>query len=123
MSFNKSLSRIFVLTVIAIIFAFSLVGCGSDSPTSPMNGVLSGRVFHEGTVLPIPGAIVSVAGHSTTTDGEGDYELTGLPTGLQTISVTKDEYQHYSEKVNITANTTFDVHIEKVKSGGGDVEG
>lgn len=49
----------------------------SDPDTPPEMGVVTGRIFREGTRQPLPGAFLQILGtpYSTFADDQGDYEL------------------------------------------------
>ena len=63
----------------------------SNAPTGPLT-TLHGVVLNAATGLPLPRALVQVEGDANTgalTDGEGRFEIPGLPVGPQTVQVVK----------------------------------
>lgn len=86
----------FYLAII-MIMVFTLVGCGGGGGggTTTGGGTVTGSVYAPDNITPIVGATVSVQGtaRSTTTNAEGKYTLTGVPTGSQTIIAIKGSYR------------------------------
>lgn len=59
---------------------------------------------------PVSGATVSIDEISSTTGSAGGCTLSNVPTGIQTITVTKDGYDEYSESITVsTENISFDI--------------
>ena len=63
-------------------------------------------VTNAGTVVPLSGATVGGIGFSTTTDSNGNFTLTGLPPGPQTLTVSRSGF----------SPTTTDVRVEPGKT-------
>lgn len=72
-------------------------------------GSISGKVLDE-TGLPLPGASIVVKGTTrvTSTDGNGNFKLTGLTNGSSTLSASFIGYQTLDKVVNVTENSTAD---------------
>jgi hypothetical protein len=71
------------------------------SSTADYNGVgllddlassLAGVVTDSADASPIEGATVSASGRSATTNADGEYTLTGLPSGIYTVTASADGY-------------------------------
>jgi hypothetical protein len=88
-----------------------IAGCGSNAPTAPTSTgagalpvtfSLSGRVADVAGVA-IHGAVVTIADgtESTLTDGNGHYELRGLPGGPLTVRASKDGYVASTSSVEL----------------------
>lgn len=103
---------------VSILLALSCGG-GKSSPTTPSQPPaattvsLSGRVTETvgSAPFPIEGATVSFAdgsnaGKSTTTNGNGDYQFSGLQKGGFTINVSADGYQAQGFAITLSADTT-----------------
>jgi len=60
-------------------------------------GTVKGYVYQTGTTTPIQDVVISIDSKSYTTGSNGYYELTGIPTGSQTISASKSGYATKSE--------------------------
>lgn len=75
-------------------------------------GSVSGKVLDE-TGLPLPGASVIVKGttRSTSTDGNGNFKLTGLSNGSVILSASFIGYQTLDKAVSISANATVDFKL------------
>jgi Carboxypeptidase regulatory-like domain len=69
-------------------------------------GSVTGTVTDASAGAPIAGAIVSVAGRSVTTGGDGSYTLSNLPAGNVSVTVSAYGYQSQTQAVTITANQT-----------------
>src|SRR5439155_1951576 len=82
-------------------------------PPPPGSGTVDGRVCSSDGQSWLAGATVSCTRpdgtvSQATTDGNGHYELTGVPAGSQTIDATKGSVTT-SFTVNVTANQTTTV--------------
>ncbi|RNL50147.1 SusC/RagA family TonB-linked outer membrane protein [Pedobacter jejuensis] len=75
-------------------------------------GSVSGTVLDE-TGQPLPGASILVKGttRSTSTDGNGNFKLTGLTNGSLTLSASFIGYQTLEKAVNVTANATANFQL------------
>ena len=69
-------------------------------------GSVAGSVLDSFTNFPIPGAVVSYSGGNTTTDAGGNFTLSGIPTGTQTITASATNYQSSSKNLSITQGGT-----------------
>lgn len=58
---------------------------------------IAGVVSDAGDATPIEGAVVSAAGRTDTTNGDGEYTLADLPSGAYTLTASADG--HYSATV------------------------
>ena len=89
-------------------------------PPPATTGSVSGTVTGAGG--PIVGATVTAdTGESTTTDVNGDYLLTPVPTGGRTITASATGYVNDSQgvTVNDSATSTLDFSLAEVPAGGG----
>lgn len=105
----------------SILFAFACGG-GKSSPTTPTQPTtpstpttvsLSGRVTETvgSTAFPIEGATLtfadgSNAGKTATTNGNGDYQFSGLQKGGFTINVSASGYQTQGFGIDLTGDMT-----------------
>lgn len=64
-------------------------------------GYVSGTVYDEITGEPIEGAVISINSAQTKSDADGNYLLTGIPAGLQTISANKDGFELFTDTVQV----------------------
>lgn len=61
---------------------------------------------------PVNGATVSIDEISSTTGSAGGCTLSNVPTGIQTITVTKEGYDEYSDSITVSSeNTSFDITL------------
>jgi hypothetical protein len=90
-------------------------------------GAISGTVRDNGTTLPIQGATVSAdTGQSTTTNTDGNYTLSSVPTGDRTVSVTANGYTPQQKQTSVTESTPsfLDFVLDPSTSGGsGSIKG
>ena len=83
------------LGILVMVASLALTGCGGGGKDSASNGGTGGSiqgyvVNSEGT--PLPGAIVSAGGKSTTTDNYGEFNLQNVTPGVQIVSVSLAGY-------------------------------
>lgn len=76
------------------------------------SGSVTGKVVDEKN-LPLPGASVSILGTtlSTSTDLDGNYRLSGVPTGSQTIVFRFIGYNEITKAITVTASTAVNVAL------------
>jgi iron complex outermembrane recepter protein len=79
------------------------IGCAA-APLAAQGGVIRGSVV-DSTGSPLANASVTVEGTTvrTTTGGQGDYELRGVPSGRQTVRVRLIGYQSATAAVAVAA--------------------
>lgn len=78
-------------------------------------GTVTGTVTEAETDAPLPGATIQVVdqeGTGAATDSEGQYRITGVPAGDQTIRVTFVGYQSVERTVNVPAGGTVRANFE-----------
>ena len=108
-----------VWIVVALMLAVS--GCGRSnsvpSPTSPSvvraaypTFTVSGVVTAEGGAR-VEGAEVRVAGTHGTSDGSGNYELSGVPASYGGVSAVKAGYAAAREVLTVSGDTRFDFQL------------
>ena len=83
------------LCILLVSASLALTGCGGGGKGSASNGGSGGSI--EGRVVnsedtPLPGAIVSVGGTSTTTDNHGQFTLQNVAVGTQVVSASLAGY-------------------------------
>ncbi|MHC9539176.1 MAG: carboxypeptidase regulatory-like domain-containing protein [Vulcanimicrobiota bacterium] len=130
-----------VLCLLALlIFACLLPGCGgdsggssdgsyyrSDSSANPTTtGTVKGTVYDVATGTKLAYATVTIAGLSTTSDSEGNYSISGVPVGTQTITVSKSGFQTYTSTLQVSstgADTEYTVYLPVDTTTVGTVQG
>ena len=109
---------------LSLLFAALLTLGAVDAHAQP-TGIVEGRVVDASSGAPLPGANVVVEGTSigASTNQNGRYQLTTVPTGSQTITVSFVSYQTTSETVEVTAgqSVTLDVALSSQVLEGGEV--
>jgi hypothetical protein len=79
----------------------------------PTSGNIAGTITDASTGDPIESANVTVPGYFDITDQNGRYNITNVPAGTYTITVSKDGYENFSnENVIVTAGQTRTLDIE-----------
>ncbi|WP_103027669.1 TonB-dependent receptor [Salinibacter altiplanensis] len=108
----------FFVFAAALLFVISAAGAHAQS-----TGTIQGRVVEAGDETSLPGANVLVQGTSigTSTDGDGRYEVRGVPAGEQTLTVSFVGFENRSKTVTVEAGQTttvdFDVSSATLTSG------
>ena len=93
-----------------LILALGCGGGGGGGGTVSTGGI-TGTVKKYGTDTPISGAQVACEGISTTTDGNGQFTLSSVPSGLKTITSTKSGYAIYTGTCNVSAGSVSNHNI------------
>lgn len=79
------------LTALALIAVVALIGCdGGDGVTPAQTGLVSGTIVHAGTGLPLGGVEVTIGGRTATTNASGQFTVSGVPVGQQTVGIQVD---------------------------------
>jgi len=108
-----------VSIVVALVLTVS--GCGRSntvpSPTSPSvvraadpTFTVSGVVTAQGGA-PVEGVEVRVAGKQGTSDGSGNYSLSGVPASYGGVSAVKAGYAAAREVLTVSRDTRFDFQL------------
>ena len=100
---------LFAMVLIALLSALS--GCGSgESDVGQTNGnsvtTVTGTVTNAGTGAPLADATVAGTGFSTTTDSNGNFTLTDVPPGPQTLTVSRSGFSPTTKTVTVVAGTS-----------------
>ncbi len=100
-----------------------IVGCSTCTATF---GTVTGTVTDSSTGNPIQGASVSAdTGQNDTTDQNGDYTLSNVPTGNRTITASASGYvmQQKPATVNDGQTTIVDFALDPEPAGNGTIKG
>ncbi len=95
-------------TAVLLILALSIItGCGGGGSKKPPagKGSISGQIVSS-SGLSVYKAKVSIGKIETQTDREGNFALTGLPTGNQKLVIEKNGYQKQENDVAVTESVT-----------------
>lgn len=117
-----------IRSALPLFFLLSLVACGGSdggSPTSPSPAPtpttfnLTGQVVNDSTGSGIAGATVTIvdgpnASRGTTTDGAGNYSLTGLQASGFTVRARAQYYNESSEGVTLTTNRIQNLRLRPI---------
>ncbi len=113
-----------IVTVILVLALCFNAGCSnggqnsavptswSDSGGSTQGGgtpgvtIVKGLVVDDDSLEPLSNAAVSLGTLTTTTDSQGNYTLTGVPAGSQTIRCTCNDYGDERQPVQLTEGQT-----------------
>ena len=112
----KNVKLLLSLLIIALLAVGFVTGCGSDGDDG--DGTTTGNVT--GTVTDsngnaVEGATCSItttttkAVYSDTSDSDGVFLITGVPTGTWTLSISKTGYQTTTASVSISSGSTTEV--------------
>jgi outer membrane protein assembly factor BamB len=77
------------------------LACGGGEPTASGVGDITGRVTDANTGSGLFSAVVFVASQSTTTDGDGRYTLSQVPTGTHAVTANKTGYVSLTVSVSV----------------------
>jgi hypothetical protein len=85
----------------------------SDEPFQGETGRILGQIITASDGAPLNEMVVNAGGHLTFTDGEGNFRIDDLPTGLHTITAYSPtgSYKPHQQEALITANTTTPVEL------------
>lgn len=101
------------LIVLALFMVLSVIGCGGgNSSNGGGNGItVSGTVKEQNTGIILAGVTVSLGTKTATTNAEGKYSFSGVPTGSQTIQAQLTGYTSFSKSVDIQNSQTIDIDL------------
>lgn len=72
---------------------------------------ISGQVTDAATNMPLPGASIKAGKSGTITDSQGNYQLTNLPAGNQTLAVSYLGYESNRLILNLQQDITHDISL------------
>ena len=102
-----------VRTVLAVICLLALAGSAAAQSTT---GTISGRVV-DADQLPVPGATVAAASpnlqgsREAVTSENGDYILTGLPSGVYTVTFTLAGFQPQTRTLTLAPTQVLPLEV------------
>ncbi len=101
----------YVLVVLVLIGTATLAFSDAAAQST---GIIEGQVVDAGDGSPLPGANVVVEGTSigTSTDPDGRFRLTSVPTGPQTLTASFVSYTSSSTAVDVEAGRAQTVNVE-----------
>lgn len=124
----RSLAPTISFAVMIVVFAFLQPGCGGGGAEAP-TGNISGNVYipdDGGTrrnaesapsdYKSLVDAVVTVLNTalSTTTNQDGYYFLSGVPAGIQSLSITKSGYANITKTVNVIPGITSQMEFHYI---------
>lgn len=118
--FNNKQYR-FLATGLALfsVVIFTTISCEKEKFDDTKYGSITGQVFDadgndNGTNMTLEGAIVTTtpASSSVTTDAEGKFSISNIPTGDVIVVVNKQDYSQKSTTVNVAENKSTDMVIQ-----------
>lgn len=95
----------------SLLIIFQLICCLGFA----QNTILKGKVMDSNDKFSMPGATLRITegNRYTVSDGNGNFEFLNLPTGTYTLSVDYLGYEHYEQKVNVSAKLgTLEILLE-----------
>ena len=128
----KKIIKCIMLVMSTILLSILLSACGSGgggssgggssdeggSSNPSTTGLVIGKVRDSSTSQFITGAIVSIGSISDTTDIVGDFWLSSVPEGNQSVNATATGYAPYSSSINVVAGQTnsHSIYLTQVPS-------
>ncbi len=79
--------------------------------TLQLAGRVTGRVVADATGLPIAGANIEYPGGSVNTDANGNYTITNIPAGVQTLKATALAFEGHEDTITVIAGTTLTLNF------------
>jgi iron complex outermembrane receptor protein len=99
----------FYFSKYGFLFCFLISSLGTMAQTVRVSGVVKDE---ENKTVPGATVILKGASKTTVTDANGQYILSGVTSGNQTITVSFIGYQEVSKQVNVTSDTEVNFKIE-----------
>lgn len=102
-----------LLAILAVFIIFIFIaGCGgsinnnSGGTSSGINTIVSGTVSDSDSLVGLDNATVTVGALTATTDSDGRYIISGISAGTYTITISRSEYDLFTDTVIVTIGTT-----------------
>ena len=83
---------------------------------SQYTGTVKGYVYFVNDSTPISGVSISCEEASTSSSGDGSYKINNVPSGTQTLSATKSDFEDYNQTVDIPQDDTLTYNIYMTSS-------
>ncbi len=105
-----------VAVILVALLVLPLTGCGLLEQT----GAVTGTVTDKDSGTPLQGVTVSIGTRTDETNEDGEYTLTEVPTGTQTISaqalqpISETFYATYANEVNVIGQDSIVHNIEMI---------
>ena len=122
MNILKDIKFRYAAGILFLAISLTILSCEKEKIDDARYGSISGEVFDADSGdsdinVPIEGAIITTnpASSSVTTDSEGKFKISNLPTGDVIVFINKQDYLQNSTTVKVVENQTTDmvVHISK----------
>ncbi|HEX7336026.1 MAG TPA: carboxypeptidase regulatory-like domain-containing protein, partial [Gemmatimonadales bacterium] len=89
-----------------------LAACTDGEAVGPgQTGDIAGTVVDGSTGTALSGVTVAVGGKSTQSGATGEYGLTGIPAGNQTLIASKDGYSQHTGHLTVSGGQTAHVNF------------
>lgn len=98
-------SRVTTILLVASLTATSLLATSSAQGSASV----SGKLVDADTLAALADAFVSIGGVSGSTAGDGSFTLTGVPSGTQTFTASKDAYEPHSRSLEVKDNGVYNL--------------
>ena len=85
----------FSAVIVEVLLLALLAGCGGgggNGTVDPTTGTVTGQVLRASDSAAVAEATVTIGGISSTTDANGRFQLAGLSTGRQSLTIVKSGY-------------------------------
>lgn len=105
-------------SLLGLVIATALLAAGPSPGAAQQTGTIQGRVTDSGTLRPLAGAQLSLAGtrRGVLTDQAGEFQLSGVPIGEHRVSVQFLGYTTAELTVRVSANETARADFQLVQT-------
>ena len=117
MNISKNTISRYITGILFLALFYTISSCEKEKIDEDTFGTVKGQVLNADsggdTFTPIEGAIVTTtpASSSVTTDSEGRFSISNLPTGEVVVFVNKQDYDQKSTNVKVKENQTTDMVV------------
>lgn len=102
-----------IFNILLFLLGCFVTGCNQNNLVEPKRYFsVSGWIMDYNVDMPIKYALINIDDLQTTTNEYGFYNLSSVSEGTHTISVSSPNYETYSQKINISKDTSVVVDLK-----------